>query len=175
MVSTRFARRRDLPRFWSVLLVSTGFAQVAFAQSATRDLTAFSEPGVPFVVSIALDTPPGTAVVAVEETPPTGWTVSDISDGGSRDDEAAPVKWGLFFDPSIPTSVTYTVTPAGGAGEFCFDGAASFDGPNHPTVGDTCLSVGVPTVSEWGLLAMALIMLTTGSVVLRKGVTSETA
>ena len=172
MVNERRIGRWGAPGFACALLVSATSGQTAFAQTATRDLTAFSEPGVSFTVFLSLDTPPGTAVVAVEETPPTGWIVSDISDGGSWDAQAAKVKWGLFFDPSIPTGVTYTATPAGGVGEFCFDGVASFDGANQTIAGDTCLSVGVPTVSEWGLLTMALIMLATGSVALRRGVAS---
>lgn len=151
----------------SSLLVGVCLTQLARAQSATRDLTAFSEPGVPFTVSIALQTPPQTAVVAVEDKPPSGWVVSDISDGGSWDAQVAKVKWGLFFDPSIPAAVSYTLTAPGGAGEFCFDGMVSFDGVNQTTVGDACLSVGVPAVSQWALLVLTLSLLAAGTAVLR--------
>ena len=64
------------------LSVWVGAAQPACAHGATRDLTDYSDPGIMFTVSISIDPPPGTGVVGVEDAPPAGWPVSNISNGG---------------------------------------------------------------------------------------------
>jgi len=120
-----------------------------------------------FTVSISIDPPPGTGVVGLEDVPPAGWSVSSISNGGIWITELQMIKWLPFYDPSIPAAVTYDVTPPDQAqGIYCFAGKVSFDGPDRPIGGDECIPIGVPTLSEWGMLAMTLLVLTGGTLVL---------
>lgn len=150
-------------------LVGAAMTQSAWADGATRDLSGYSGPGVAFTVSIALDPPAGTIVAGVEESPPTGWLASNISDSGTWDGGTEEVKWGPLFDPSIPATVTYDLTPPGGAtGEHCFTGTVIFDTQNGPIGGDTCLGLTIPTLSEWGVVAMALLVLTAGTLIFGK-------
>lgn len=151
----------------SGLTVWAGAAQPAYAHGAARDLSDYSDPGVMFTVSISIDSPPGTGVVGLEEVPPAGWPVSSISNGGIWVTELEMVKWPPFYEPSIPAVVTYDVTPPQQAqGIFCFAGNVSFDGPDRPIGGDECIPIGVPTLSEWGMVAMTLLLLTGGTLVL---------
>lgn len=138
----------------------TGTAK-ANAQGATRDLSQFVGPTSTFTVTIAVNPPAGTSVVGVEEAPPSGWTVSVISNGGTFDAGTGKVKWGPFFDPAIPPLVSYDVTPPpGSVGYECFTGTVSFGGASAPNItGDTCVLVPVPAVTEWGMAIMALMML----------------
>ena len=147
-------------------LASAGSAKPVFAEGATRDLSDYSLPGVTFTVSITIDADPTTDLLGVEEAPPTGWTVSAISNGGEWDDQNAEVKW-LFFSPSIPSAVTYNLSPpVDASGLQCFSGIANFDGVEQPIGGDQCLSVTIPTLCEWGLVVLALLVLTAGSMLL---------
>jgi hypothetical protein len=97
-------------------------------------------PGVGVVVSIAVTPDASTQVYAVEDTPPSGWTVSGIDNGGQFDNANQKVKWGLFFDNTSRT-LTYTATPpAGETGTKTFAGVASFDGTNVTIGGARTLS-----------------------------------
>ncbi|MDB6135842.1 MAG: outer rane adhesin like protein [Verrucomicrobiales bacterium] len=70
----------------------------------------------------------GTTCHAVEESPPSGWTVSGISHGGAFDKGTGVIRWGVFFDSS-PRTLTYSVTPpAEMAGTGHFRGRVSVDG-----------------------------------------------
>lgn len=111
----------------------------------------------------------GTIVAAVEETPPTGWVVSNISDSGVWDAGTEEVKWGPLFDPSIPTAVTYDVTAPGDVPDApCFSGEVTFDTLIDPIGGDQCLGLAIPTVSAWGIVAMALLVFTLATLILTK-------
>jgi len=93
-------------------------------------------PGTPLLVSISVTPSPTTKAYAVEDAPPTGWTVSDIKNAGIFDTVNNKVKWGLFFDNTART-FTYTATPpAGASGIKTFSGTASFDGTNVTISGD---------------------------------------
>ncbi|MFQ5589839.1 MAG: hypothetical protein ACE5HE_01630 [Phycisphaerae bacterium] len=148
----------------SLLLASTVWNnEIASAQGAVRDLSGYSTPGVSFTVSITLAPPAGTIAAALEDTPPAGWPVSSISDGGTWDAVQEKVKWGVFFAPSIPDRVTYDVTPPTTAlGPSCFSGSASYDGVQEAITGDACLSIGVPAVSRAGAVVMALLIIAAG-------------
>ncbi len=101
-----------------------------------------------------------TAVAGVEDAPPMGWTASNISDGDSWDAGNERIKWGLFFEPSIPAIVTYDLTiPQAAAGHFCFDGIVSFDGDTVTIAGDLCVPVAIPAVGTWGTVILALLLL----------------
>jgi len=109
-------------------LAGTGSAASSFAASCYT-------PGAGLGVSIAVTPDASTQNYAVEDAPPSGWTVSNISIGGSFDDVNKKVKWGPFFDNSART-LSYTATPpVGSSGDGSFDGVASFDGSNAPITG----------------------------------------
>ncbi len=144
----------------------TGAPQHAFAQGAVRDLPDHYGPGVSITVSIAINPPEGVSFAIPEDAPPAGWSVSDISNGGTWDAEQQKVKWGPFFAPSIPALVTYDAMPPGDTrGEQCFAGTIFFEPPGEeePVAGDPCIPVAVPTLSEWGMMVLLLLILVSGT------------
>jgi uncharacterized repeat protein (TIGR02543 family) len=120
--------------------------QVALnAGAATRDLPNCYTPSVVMPVSSTVAPGQGTQAHAVEDSPPAGWTVSDINENGGWDDVKKKVKWGPFFDSNSRT-LTYKVTPPSDeTGIKTFSGTASFDGMNMTIGGD--LNLGVCTTS----------------------------
>lgn len=96
-------------------------------------------PGVPKTVQIMIN-PMGATAVALEDTPPTGWVVVFISDDGFYDETNGKVKWGPFFEGTIPGSVLYEViAPTAQDAIGCFDGTISLDGVNEAICGDECI------------------------------------
>ena len=142
-------------------------ASVGFAQgpgSALRNLPEYYVPGTPIPVTITVVPPPGVAVVGVEDVPPTGWEVSNISQSGSFDAQSGKVKWGPFFVPSIPSEVSYGATPPGGtSGPQCFAGTASFDGANQAMGGDLCIPLAVPAIGDGGPVALSGLLAVAGA------------
>ena len=96
-------------------------------------------PGIPVTVTIAVTPEVGTLVWAVEETPPEGWTITGISDGGIFDDQAKQVRWGVFLD-TTPRILTYDVTPPSVCGNGQFEGEVVFDSTVVTIGGATLLS-----------------------------------
>ena len=153
------------------VLLWMGTAASARADGATRDLPEVYEPGALLSVSIAVDAPPGTGVVGLEDVPPSGWTdVSNISDGGTYDSDNQKVKWPPFFD-NLSRTVSYDVTSPGAAvGVQCFTGYVSFDGDEQSTAGDDCVpspAAVVPATSGLSLIVMGLLLLAAAALVLR--------
>lgn len=140
------------------------------ATGTQRDLPESAVPGDTITVQITLDVPPGTTVVAAEDQPPPGWAVSNISNGGSFDFATKKVKWGLFFGPSIPGTLTYQATAGSGSG--CFAGLVSYDGVDTPITGDFC-TVSIPAVSTWGAIVLSLALLVCGTALRRSRKTEE--
>jgi hypothetical protein len=90
-------------------------------------------------VQIVLAPPAGAFAIAVEDSPPAGWVVGAVSDGGGYDAVNHKVKWGPWFSP-FPAEVSYEVTPDNAAlGQHCFSGIVSIDGTTGAVCGDTCL------------------------------------
>jgi hypothetical protein len=107
---------------------------VCFATRSFGDTTYC--PGDVDSVTIDLTPPLGTDALAVEDSPPPGWSVGAISNGGFYDAANHKVKWGPFFAP-IPAQVSYELTPVG-TGIQCFSGTVSVDGDNSAVCGDPC-------------------------------------
>jgi hypothetical protein len=104
--------------------------------TTTRDLPDCYTPSMAISISITVIPGQGTQVYAVEDSPPAGWTVSDINASGGWDNVKNKVKWGPFFDQNNRT-LTYKVTPPSGeTGAKTFSGTASFDGTNVIIGGD---------------------------------------
>jgi len=147
------------------------------ASGAVRDLPDVYTPGVTVPVLITVDAPPGATVAAMEDAPPPGWVVSiiSISDSGSFDAQTGKVKWGLFFAPSIPSILSYNVAPPANApAPACFVGTVSFGGADTPMAGDSCITVAIPALSGWGLAVTGALLLTSATLVLRRGRNHET-
>jgi len=87
--------------------------------------------GQPVTVTLTCTLPGGTASYGLEETPPAGWTIAAISDGGTL--TAGVIRW-IFLDGNNRT-ITYTATPpAGTTGQQAFAGIANIDGGANQTI-----------------------------------------
>ena len=155
------------------LVVVHGLLTVAAAAqsgTATRDLpNDYYLPSVSILVSINLSPPGGVTVVGVEDSPPAGWSVAGVSSSGSYDAQTRKVKWGPFFAPSIPATLTYEATPPGGAsGPACFVGRASFDGGNQPILGDVCIPTAIHTLGAWTMFPFIALLALIGSRILSR-------
>jgi VWFA-related protein len=92
-------------------------------------------PGSPVQVTLEITPPTGTQAYAVEETPPEGWAVSDISDSGTFAPQSNQIRWGLFFDDGF-RSLTYRITPPAQASDTqTLHGQAAFDQTTVPIGG----------------------------------------
>ncbi len=123
-------------------------------RTATRNLPNCYAPSA--VISISITVNPGKAVqvYAVEDSPPAGWTVSDISESGGWDGVNKKVKWGPFFDHNNRTLTYKVAPPSDESGAKIFSGMASFDGKNVTTGGNLmlreCTSTPLPDLTgQW--------------------------
>ena len=156
---------------WFALAVGLS-AQIAAGQSAVRELPPTHGGGVSSIsVSITINpppNPPGFAAVGLEDLPPAGWPVSNISNGGARDAQSGKIKWGPYFG-TVPGSVSYQLAvPGSASGPACFDGNVSFDGLDRSITGDACVVGPVPAISEWGALVLGISLLIGGTLVLQR-------
>jgi sugar lactone lactonase YvrE len=108
-----------------------------------RKLPIYYAPQAGFAVRLETTSPGLNGVAAyayaVEDTPPSGWVVSQISDGGSYDSMAGVVKFGPFFDFGH-SSLTYQVKPPRGEdGVKTFQGTVSASGHAFPIGGATTI------------------------------------
>jgi len=70
----------------------------------------------------------GTLSYAVEETPPQGWIIRNVSHGGRVDRQQNKIKWGPFYDTES-RELAYDVTPLPGTStQGTFSGRGSFNG-----------------------------------------------
>lgn len=98
------------------------------ASSAERSIPVAIESGIETDIQIAANPPTGAVSYAVEEKPPRGWAVSNISHGGGFDADSGVIRWGVYFD-TAPRLLRYTLTPPAGVASLgVFSGELSFDG-----------------------------------------------
>jgi hypothetical protein len=113
--------------------------------TAERVLPIFYSPGV--ALTVRLQTVVGTEggeayAYAVEDTPPSGWTVAKLSKGGVYDPVNQKVKFGPVFD-LVSSSFSYEVTPPPGTvGVAVFRGLISTDGSENPIGGAASILPG---------------------------------
>ena len=112
--------------------------------------TAAYTPDTGFQVQITVTPGSTTRCYAVEDTPPAGWSVTNISNNGAFDSVNRMVKWGLFYG-ATPLVLSYTaVPPSTAGGTAIFSGTASFDGTDVAIIGDRSLGLKVRTChSAW--------------------------
>ena len=121
--------------------------------TAISELPATYQPGVQFVVTIRVTPASDASAQTISDTPPAGWLISDVSDGGAVDAANGKVKWGPFFDSQART-LTYRVTPpATAAGLATFSGNLSVDGVNITVSGQRETSPGGGTAQPATLSA----------------------
>ena len=88
----------------------------------------FYQPGEPLSILLVATPAAEVRVYAVEDQPPTGWTVGSVSHGGTVDPLRGKVKWGPFFDP-LPRELSYQLVAPGEAMDVTgLTGGAAFDG-----------------------------------------------
>ncbi|MHB1310038.1 MAG: hypothetical protein ACYC23_23445, partial [Limisphaerales bacterium] len=99
----------------------------------------FYQPGEPLTILLVATPAAEARVYAVEDQPPTGWTVRSVSHGGTVDLLRGKVKWGPFFDP-LPRELSYQLVAPGGAMEVTgLAGGAAFDGELAETTGSRAI------------------------------------
>lgn len=97
-------------------------------------------PGQAVTVTITLSVDAGVMAMALEDAPPSGWTVSNISNGGVWDSTNELVRWGMFFQGGMPTTLTYEATPPGGeSGTKTFAGTMYLDGSSQAVTGESSI------------------------------------
>ncbi len=109
-----------------------------------RDLPAGFSRGVAFIVALEATPPRGTRAYAVEDLPPKGWPVSQISHDGAFDALTGKIKFGPFTDDQA-RKLTYQVSPpADAAGRYEFGGSSSANGQAFPIAGDRIIESVTP-------------------------------
>lgn len=127
------------PALSAIWPASVSSAAQVLAAPATLNNSAVSElppqysPGVAFTVTILVKPSAGTFAYGVEDQPPSGWTVSGISENGAFDAANWKVKW-TFLD-NAPRTLSYQVTaPVAASGPVLFSGIANFDGVSESAI-----------------------------------------
>ena len=105
--------------------------------NAVRNLPDSYAPGLAFTVTIAVSPNSQTIAWSVEESPPSGWTVSTISAGGNWDSINRKVKWGPFFEATSRALSYEASSPGDASDEAVFAGVYSADGESEAIGGDT--------------------------------------
>ncbi|MGE3311884.1 MAG: hypothetical protein AB7O66_18105, partial [Limisphaerales bacterium] len=86
-------------------------------------------------IRIRISPAPQTRSYAVEETPPSGWIIRNVSHGGRIDRIHNKIKWGPFYDTD-PRDLSYELTPLpGDSSSAVFSGLGSFDGSSLTLAG----------------------------------------
>ena len=109
-----------------------------------RDLPSGCVPGMVVPVGLAATPAVNVGVYAVEDQPPTGWIVTNISHGGVFDTRTSKVKLGPFFDAVARTLSYEVLAPTGAQGGFTFAGQGSADGVDTAIGGDDRILLAYP-------------------------------
>ena len=120
----------------------------ANASTVVSSLPASFSPGVSFTVTNLASPDLFVGVYAIQDTPPAGWSVANISDDGAFDAVNQIVKWGPFFD-NLPRALNYQVTPpANATGTAMFSGQGLFDSTTVPITGQRQTTAVIPFVGS---------------------------
>jgi hypothetical protein len=161
----------------------TGSIRVLVRESSSsfvaRELPPNYVPGVAFTVTLLANPPAGTRAWGVEDQPPRGWSVTEISHRGVFDSITGKVKFGHFTEILNPQTLSYRVTPAvNAAGDYEFTGAASADGRSFAIAGDRVIRGGGAQEHHPADInrdkRMALVELTAYAAAWKTGNSSET-
>ena len=114
-------------------------------------------PGTSLTVELRAEPPAGSRAYGVEDHPPTGWVVSQISHEGVFDPATGKVKFGPFIDATART-LTYKVTPPSTSTSTKeFAGIGSVDGASYAIGGDRTIMQGstkhpADTDGNWSII-----------------------
>ncbi|MCK6683547.1 MAG: alpha/beta fold hydrolase [Thermoanaerobaculia bacterium] len=121
----------------SITLVSLTVTGEPIVCRATRTLPVEYLPGQPVPVTIQTAPAPDATSYSVEETPPAGWAVSNVTGGGSYNSSQGVITWGPFTH-SQPLTLSYETTPpAGASGTKTFSGRILAGSETTATCGAT--------------------------------------
>jgi hypothetical protein len=102
-----------------------------------RTVISLDSAGAALAVEMMAEPAAGVAAYAVEERPPKGWTLGEISQGGQLADRQQTIRWGPFFDAK-PRRLAYRLTaPSDSTAAGLFYGLASFDGSSDLVTGQS--------------------------------------
>jgi hypothetical protein len=102
------------------LIVCTSAAAVVTEDTVTRDLPATAAAGTTITVDLTVDVESGATFYAIDDTVPTGWTVTSATSGGDYTSEAGHVKW-VLTSGAADTVYSYTVlVPATASGTYTY-------------------------------------------------------
>jgi hypothetical protein len=134
--------RGPAPACWVPLSASSNIVLAAqLVPAAQRSILGTVAAGQTIEIHLSVAPPANGASFAVEERPPRGWLISQISDDGTFDPAAGVIRWGVFFDSNART-LDYKVTlPAGITSIGDFNGEFSFDGRIVPVLSTNSLVV----------------------------------
>ncbi len=125
------------PQCWVNTAASTRSQRDDVLLTADRTLPSLYKAGESITVTISVSA--AAAGYTIEETPPAGWTASDVSDGGTADGGLV-----RFWIPSAggqAKTLTYkAMPPADAKGAYTFGGEISSGGDNQTIAGDISVS-----------------------------------
>lgn len=117
-----------------------------------RTLPASFQPGIPLPVSIDVLPRTNLTVYAIEETIPSGWSLttnsSTITQGGIYDPYAHKIKWGPYYDHSHRILAYQVVPPSTYSPSNRFSGRGSFDLATIPILGSSLIQPGAGVISR---------------------------
>jgi hypothetical protein len=139
--------KRTVSSLAVVVLISVG--NLCADSTATRSLNSTTyTPGQPIVVTLVLSPDSTILAYGLEETPPSSWSLSNISADGTI--AGGMIKWGVYRD-NQPRTLSYTATPgASESGSKDFSGRVSYDGVSQTIAGTTSVNssgAGTPSVA----------------------------
>jgi len=119
-------------------------------------------PGTSLIVELRAEPPDGAHAYGVEDHPPEGWSVSQISHEGVFDPATGKVKFGPFFDATDRTLTYKVMPPESATGPKEFSGSGSVDGASYPIGGDRIIVQGstkhpADTDGNWSIVLNELI------------------
>ncbi|MGD0651289.1 MAG: S8 family serine peptidase, partial [Verrucomicrobiia bacterium] len=88
---------------------------------------------------------------SLTDTPPSGWSVTNIDNGGSWDSVNQQVTWGPFADHTTRSLHYDVLPPAGSTGVQCFAGTVSFDAGSCAVTGNNCISPVPPVTCAYAV------------------------
>jgi len=106
------------------------------ASKAVREMPWVYDAGKSLTIYISVTPSANVLTYSIEENPPGGWVVSNVSDGGAYDSINRKVKF--FFYDNQNRRLSYQVTPPfGTSGTYTFSGVALFNGTEVQITGNT--------------------------------------
>jgi len=132
-----------------ILLVATFMLLLAsgYASTVTRSISpATVQPGADVTVTLSVDVTDGATYYAIDEMPPSGWTVKDEGTGSSVHEGRLKL---LVIEDAANMDYTYVLTaPSSGTGSF--SGTYMFEGDSGEISIGGASSVTVSTGGELG-------------------------